>query len=254
MGHRGCVPPDGRFDATPHGRSAGASPGPGESFAEPVTGANGLHRYEEDQPMAKDIWCAFGVDVDAVAGWLGSYGGADSPLDISRGMFSGEVGTPRLVKLFERFGIKTTWFVPGHSMETFPEQIGMVVAAGHEIGIHGYSHENPIAMTRAQEEAVLDKCIDVAQKLTGRRPTGYVAPWWEFSPVPNDLLPKRGFKYEHGLMHHDFQPHYVRVGDRWTKIDYSKNPRDRKSTRLNSSHRTISYAVFCLKKKKKKKK
>src|SRR5437773_7723861 len=30
--------------------------------------------------------------------------------------------------------------------------------------------------------------------------------------------------------------------------------RDRKSTRLNSSHITISYAVFCLKKKKKKKK
>src|SRR5437879_8814354 len=29
-------------------------------------------------------------------------------------------------------------------------------------------------------------------------------------------------------------------------------PRDRKSTRLNSSHRCISYAVFCLKKKKKK--
>src|SRR5438067_8110184 len=31
-------------------------------------------------------------------------------------------------------------------------------------------------------------------------------------------------------------------------------PRDRKSTRLNSSHVSISYAVFCLKKKKKKKK
>src|SRR5256885_5381613 len=99
MGHRGCVPADGRFDAPPHGRSAGASPGPGESFAEPVTGANGLHRYEEDQPMAKDIWCAFGVDVDAVAGWLGSYGGADSPLDISRGMFSGEVGDRKSTRL-----------------------------------------------------------------------------------------------------------------------------------------------------------
>lgn len=45
--------------------------------------------------MAKEIFCAFGVDVDAVAGWLGSYGGEDSPDDISRGMFSGEVGTPR---------------------------------------------------------------------------------------------------------------------------------------------------------------
>src|SRR5438094_6751247 len=32
----------------------------------------------------------------------------------------------------------------------------------------------------------------------------------------------------------------------------SKRRQDRKSTRLNSSHRTISYAVFCLKKKKKK--
>src|SRR6184192_753702 len=179
---------------------------------------------KREKPMAKEILCAFGVDVDAVAGWLGSYGGEDSPLDISRGMFSGEVGTPRLVKLFERFGIKTTWFVPGHSMETFPEQIAMVVAAGHEIGIHGYSHENPIAMTREQEEAVLDKCIELAQKLTGHRPAGYVAPWWEFSPVTNELLLKRGFKYDHSLMHHDFQPHFVRVGDSWTKIDYAKPP------------------------------
>src|SRR5207253_3246145 len=125
---------------------------------------------------------------------------------------------------FDRFGIKTTWFVPGHSIETFPEEIGKVVAAGHEIGIHGYSHENPIAMTRVQEEAILDKCIELAQKLTGHRPTGYVAPWWEFSPVTNELLLERGFKYDHSLMHQDFQPHYVRVGDRWTKIDYAKHP------------------------------
>src|SRR5207253_9866277 len=97
--------------------------------------------------MAKEIWCAFGVDVDAVAGWLGFYGGAASPLDISRGKFPGEVGTPRLVRLFDRFGIKTTWFVPGHSNETVPEQIGKVLAAGHELGIHGYSHEYPTLMT-----------------------------------------------------------------------------------------------------------
>src|SRR5207248_9307011 len=39
-----------------------------------------------------------------------------------------------------------------------------------------------------------------------------------------------------------------------TMISIVTGRRDRKSTRLNSSHRTISYAVFCLKKKKKKKK
>ena len=172
--------------------------------------------------MAKEIMCAFGVDVDAVGGWLGSYGGEDSPCDISRGMFSGEVGTPRLLKLFDRWGIKTTWFIPGHSVETFPEQMQAVADAGHEVGMHGYSHENPIAMTPEQEEAVMDKSIALIENLTGRRPTGYVAPWWEFSPVSNELLLKKGIKYDHSLMHNDFTPYYVRVGDSWTKIDYTK--------------------------------
>lgn len=172
--------------------------------------------------MAKEIYCAFGVDVDAVGGWLGSYGGEDSPCDISRGLFSGEVGSMRLLNLFDRLGIKTTWFIPGHSIETFPEQMKAVADAGHEIGMHGYSHENPIAMTREQEETVMDKSIELIEELCGRRPTGYVAPWWEFSPVSNELLLKKGIKYDHSLMHKDFEPYYVRVGDTWTKIDYSK--------------------------------
>jgi peptidoglycan-N-acetylglucosamine deacetylase len=174
--------------------------------------------------MPKEILCAFGVDVDAVAGWLGSYGGEDSPDDISRGMFSGEVGSPRLLKLFKKYNLRTTWFIPGHSAETFPVQMKAVADAGHEIGVHGYTHENPIAMTREQEEAILDKCLDVLTKLSGKRPTGYVAPWWEFSPVTNELLLSRGIKYDHSLMHDDFHPYYVRVGDKWTKIDYSKHP------------------------------
>ena len=174
--------------------------------------------------MAKEILCAFGVDVDAVAGWLGSYGGEDSPDDISRGLFAGEVGAPRLLKLFAEQQLRTTWFIPGHSIETFPEQMTAVVEAGHEVGIHGYSHENPIAMTPAQEEAVLDRSIELVTQLAGKRPTGYVAPWWEFSNVTNELLLKKGIKYDHSLMHNDFHPYYVRVGDSWTKIDYSKHP------------------------------
>ena len=102
----------------------------------------------------KDIKLAYGIDVDAVGGWLGSYGGEDSPDDISRGLFAGEIGVPRLLRLFEKYGIKTSWFIPGHSIETFPEQTHMIVEAGHEIGTHGYSHENPIAMTPQQEEDV----------------------------------------------------------------------------------------------------
>ncbi|MDO5629970.1 MAG: polysaccharide deacetylase [Mobilicoccus sp.] len=170
--------------------------------------------------MSKDIKFAIGTDVDAVGGWLGSYGGEDSPNDISRGMFAGEVGVPRLLELFRRYDLKQTWFWPGHSVETFPEQFDACVEAGHEIGVHGYSHENPIAMSREQETEVLDHCIELIETRTGRRPTGYVAPWWEYSTVTNELLLDRGIKYDHSLMHRDFEPYYVRNGDSWTKIDF----------------------------------
>ena len=172
--------------------------------------------------MAKKIMCTFGIDVDAVAGWLGSYGGEDSPCDITRGLFAGEIGSPRLLKLFDRAGIRTTWFIPGHSIETFPKQMQMVADAGHEIGLHGYSHENPVAMTPQQEEAVLVKSMDLVEKLGGKPPRGYVAPWWELSAATVGLLLKNGIKYDHSRMDNDFHPFYARVGDSWTKIDYSK--------------------------------
>ncbi|MFP6278466.1 polysaccharide deacetylase family protein [Helicobacter pylori] len=176
--------------------------------------------------MAKEILVAYGVDIDAVAGWLGSYGGEDSPDDISRGLFAGEVGIPRLLKLFKKYHLPATWFAPGHSIETFPEQMKMIVDAGHEVGTHGYSHENPIAMTAKQEEDVLLKSVELIKDLTGKAPIGYVAPWWEFSNITNELLLKHGFKYDHSLMHNDFTPYYVRVGDSWSKIDYSLEAKD----------------------------
>lgn len=118
--------------------------------------------------MTKEIKICLGVDVDAVAGWLGSYGGEDSPNDIQRGVFAGEVGSPRLVRLFERYGIRTTWFVPGHSIESFPDQIQAVADAGHEIGAHGYCHENPVAMNPEQES----RCCCTASSSSGSCPEG----------------------------------------------------------------------------------
>jgi len=99
----------------------------------------------------------------------------------------------------------------------------MIVEAGHEVGAHGYSHENPISMTSWQEEAVLSKCVELIEKFSGKRPRGYVAPWWEMSEVTVDLLLEYGFTYDHSQGFDDFTPFYARVGDSWTKIDYSKN-------------------------------
>lgn len=170
----------------------------------------------------KEIICAFGTDIDSVAGQIGSYAGGDSPSDIQRGIFAGEVGTVRLLNLFKKYKLKTSFFIPGHSIETFPDQTKRIVDEGHEIGAHGYLHENPIAMTPVQEEAVLVKSIDLIEQFSGQKPRGYVAPWWEMSAATAGLLQKYGFKYDHSQGYRDFQPFYARVGDSWNVIDYSK--------------------------------
>ena len=68
---------------------------------------DGLHAYL----AATDS--AFGTDIDSVAGWIGSYGGGDSPSDIQRGIFASEVGNIRLLKLFKKYKLPTTFFIPG---------------------------------------------------------------------------------------------------------------------------------------------
>src|SRR5207248_5603054 len=70
------------------------------------------------------------------------------------------------------------------------------------------------------------------------------------------------FPSESSVSHHQQEPIFSSRGSARVLLPSTDSPgqiilnsalstRDRKSTRLNSSHRTISYAVFCLKKKKK---
>jgi peptidoglycan-N-acetylglucosamine deacetylase len=191
----------------------------------------------------KDIKICIGVDVDAVAGWLGSYGGQDSPNDIQRGVFAGEVGSPRLLRLFDRFDIPTTWFIPGHSIESFPHQMQAAADAGHEIGAHGYCHENPVAMAPDQERDVLLRSIELVEKLSGRPPRGYVAPWWEMSEHTAALLLENGFTYDHSQNYNDFVPFYARVGDAWTKIDFAAQA-DRWMKPMDHGHE-VDLVEFC---------
>jgi hypothetical protein len=42
------------------------------------------------------------------------------------------------------------------------------------------------------------------------------------SSVTGELLLRYGFTYDHSMALHDFLPFYARVGDTWTRIDYSR--------------------------------
>jgi len=125
------------------------------------------------------------------------------------------------LKLFKKYDIKTSWAIPGHSLETFPEQMRAVRDAGHEIVLHGYSHENPIAMTPEQEAAVLSHTFNLLKEFCGKAPVGYVAPWCENSQITTKLLLEHGIEYGRNNMHRDAEAYNGRTGDSWTKIDYT---------------------------------
>jgi hypothetical protein len=84
--------------------------------------------------MPKKILVGYGIDVDAVANWLNTMNGTPQDVtNISRGIFGATVGVDRLLKLFDKYSIKGSWFVPAHSLESFPSQMKKVRDAGHEM-------------------------------------------------------------------------------------------------------------------------
>lgn len=106
-------------------------------------------------PEGKRIAVNLGVDVDAQSLWLGGFN-RPSPSFMSRGEFGAQVGVPRLLKLFKENNIKTTFFIPGHTVDTFPEISKAIFDAGHEIAHHGYYHENPTLVNRDTERRLMD--------------------------------------------------------------------------------------------------
>ena len=159
--------------------------------------------------MATHI-ATIGFDFDAMSGFISR--GLTSPTPISRGEF-GPVAVPRILDLLKKFKLRSSWFVPGHTLETYPEQCKRVFDAGHEIGHHGWTHMPPNDMTREQEEAGLVRANAQIKKLTGEYARGYRSPSWDLSPHSVELLLKHGFFYDSSMMGNDHMAYRVRLGD-----------------------------------------
>jgi len=85
-------------------------------------------------PPGKKVAVNLGCDFDAQSIWDGSFN-LLSPAYMSRGEFGAEVGAPRLLELFKKYDIKTSWFIPGHTADTFPDICKEVLAAGLPQGL-----------------------------------------------------------------------------------------------------------------------
>jgi len=162
------------------------------------------------QPKLNTVCLTF--DFDAMSVWLGGFPRV-TPAMLSRGEFGARVAVPRILELLRRFDIRATFFTPGHTAESFPEEVIAILKAGHEVGHHGYGHENPSIQAPAEERASLERGLTALENLTGLRPRGYRSPSWDYSDVTLSLLVEYGFVYDSSLFAGDFYPYRPRLGD-----------------------------------------
>jgi peptidoglycan/xylan/chitin deacetylase (PgdA/CDA1 family) len=159
--------------------------------------------------MPRHLVCVT-FDFDAMSGLIAR--GLTTPTFISRGEF-GAVAVPRILALLRKYGIESTFYIPGFTIETYPRECAAIADAGHEIAHHGWTHVPPNDLTREQEEAGLVRANEQIRKLTGKNARGYRSPSWDLSPNSMDLLLKHDFLYDSSMMADDYTPYRVRQGD-----------------------------------------
>ena len=152
-------------------------------------------------PEGKKIAVNLGFDFDSSSVWMESFN-KSSQVYTSRGEYGAVVGVPRILDLLDKYSIKGTFFIPGHTIDTYPEVCREIVERGHEVGHHGYMHEDPTNLPLEAEEDIIVKGLKTLEKI-GVRPKGYRSPGFDFSPNTLDLLDKYGFKYDSSLMGND---------------------------------------------------
>jgi peptidoglycan-N-acetylglucosamine deacetylase len=163
-------------------------------------------------PDGKRAAALFGFDLDAEAVMLADHPEVAGYLDvIAHQRYGPRTAVPRLLRILDRAGLRTTFFVPGWVAETWPDVARSVRDAGHEIGHHGYLHESVRGVDEAIEEGYLLRGLEALDRVLGVRPIGYRAPSWDMNFRTPELLARHGFRYDSGLMDSD-HPYRLAAG------------------------------------------
>jgi peptidoglycan/xylan/chitin deacetylase (PgdA/CDA1 family) len=146
----------------------------------------------------------FTFDVDAEAVMLTDHPETADYLDVmAHQRYGPRVAVPRLLRMLDRLGLRTTFFIPGWVAETWPDVARSIRDAGHEIGHHGYLHESVRGKDEATEEGYLLRGLEALDSVLGIRPVGYRPPSCDMNYRTPALVARHGFTYESGLMDSD---------------------------------------------------
>ncbi|MEM7191096.1 MAG: polysaccharide deacetylase [Pseudomonadota bacterium] len=145
----------------------------------------------------------FDMDADSLIQIARPADGYDRLYPISMGRYGPTVAVPRILETYRRLGLKQSFFIPGWCMEQYPAAVEAILQGGHEIGHHGWIHEDPVTTKGPPQREAFEKALDAHKHLTGQSPQGYRAPVYNVTQQVIGLLVQHGFRYDSSLMADD---------------------------------------------------
>jgi polysaccharide deacetylase family protein (PEP-CTERM system associated) len=109
-----------------------------------------------------------------------------------------ERNSEAVLDLFDRAGVKATFFTLGWVAERYPALIRRIADAGHEIASHGWDHVRVHTMTSAMFRADLERARIAIENACGQAPAGYRAPSFSIdkrTPWAHQVLAEEGYAY-----------------------------------------------------------
>lgn len=118
----------------------------------------------------------------------------DKVVSISFDAVWGVEYTDELLDILRQHNIKTTFFLGGYWIERYPDYVCKIVAAGHEIGNHTYSHPhlNRLSPEKIREELV--KNHDLIKEVCGFEAVLFRPPFGEYSDKVIKVASDLGYK------------------------------------------------------------
>ena len=128
-------------------------------------------------PDNKRIAVMMAFDLDAETMWTTHGDGSTAHMtNLSRGAYGPKQGVPRILDMLDSHQVKATFFIPGVVAEHYPEVVREIARRGHDIGFHGYLHEESTKTTYEQEDAPMHRREKISYDLTGQKIAGHRAP------------------------------------------------------------------------------
>ncbi|MEO6848702.1 MAG: polysaccharide deacetylase family protein [Chthoniobacterales bacterium] len=98
--------------------------------------------------------------------------------------------TPKLLDILKAHGIKATFFLIGQNAAEYPDIVKRIVAEGHEVGNHSWSHPQLTKLSAEGQHAEIEKTSDAIKNAIGKPPTIMRPPYGATSPFINHWLNK----------------------------------------------------------------